>query len=95
MISPQILILLLIASLSAEVFDGQDTNYGDMHKTTQYFKDHAKINIKDEIHSTIAEDVYYFFSMHDYNKDLHLDGHELRLAYLGIGLIIKVRFDSL
>ncbi|KAJ3327676.1 hypothetical protein HDU76_011343 [Blyttiomyces sp. JEL0837] len=27
------------------------------------------------------DDLYYFFSLHDYNHDGHLDGHELRVAF--------------
>ncbi|KAJ3181294.1 hypothetical protein HK101_009925 [Irineochytrium annulatum] len=28
-----------------------------------------------------SDDMFYFFSLHDYNHDAHLDGHELRNAF--------------
>lgn len=66
----------------AQLFDRENTNYGDPHKVAAYFQEH-NTDMKTEIENGVPEDLFFFFSIHDYNRDGHLDGSELFLAYAG------------
>ncbi|KAL2919734.1 hypothetical protein HK105_200649 [Polyrhizophydium stewartii] len=76
---------------------GEDSNYGDIGHSAQFVRErlqklgygrekgarttetpHAEGSDKPLVHK---QEVFYFFSLHDYNGDGHLDGHELRLAF--------------
>jgi hypothetical protein len=77
-------LITLTAIVACDMLNRAESNYGDMARASQYFKDHhPNFDIKDALDKGIPEDVFMFFSIHDYNKDSMLDGHELRLAYLG------------
>ncbi|KAI8891937.1 hypothetical protein BC833DRAFT_613009 [Globomyces pollinis-pini] len=65
-----------------EDYDGEESNYGKIHDSVTKYKE----SIGSTSETSAEDDIFYFFSLHDYNKDHHLDGHELRLAYLGYEL---------
>eukprot|EP00842_Homolaphlyctis_polyrhiza_P005437 jgi/Hompol1/5895/HPOL_000331-RA len=67
---------------------GEDTNYGDIKALTEHFRNRLKgIGYGSERNAgSHNSDVFYFFSVHDYNSDGFLDGHELRLAFQGYEL---------
>ncbi|KAH6568659.1 hypothetical protein BASA50_008015 [Batrachochytrium salamandrivorans] len=74
-----------IANLSEKY--GESTNYGDVSPSAAHFSERLRAagygqDIPTES-STHNQDVIYFFSIHDYNYDGKLDGHELRLAFQG------------
>ncbi|KAJ3076019.1 hypothetical protein HDU98_005968 [Podochytrium sp. JEL0797] len=49
--------------------------YGDVHASSEQFrKAHPNTAAK-------ADDIFLFFSLHDYDHNSHLDGHELRVAF--------------
>ncbi|KAF9570888.1 hypothetical protein EC968_001197 [Mortierella alpina] len=58
--------------------DSEHSNYGDMKKAKQFAMDHMGDKAK-----TLSEreELMTLFSMHDSNKDGHLDGIELREAF--------------
>ncbi|KAJ3413684.1 hypothetical protein HDV05_007672 [Chytridiales sp. JEL 0842] len=64
----------------------EDTNYGDVHQSGDSFRQQVN-NLRQEGQNAEIpvpkpdDDMYYFFSLHDYNHDAHLDGHELRVAF--------------
>jgi hypothetical protein len=58
-------------------YDGEKSNYGNIHQSPDKFRKETGDTSKEN------EDVFYFFTLHDYNKDHHLDGHELALAFMG------------
>ncbi|KAJ3030503.1 UNVERIFIED_CONTAM: hypothetical protein HDU68_008791 [Siphonaria sp. JEL0065] len=61
------------ASRGASAFRG----YGDIHKSSEQFRQ-AHPNVPG---AAKADDMYLFFSLHDYDHNGHLDGHELRVAF--------------
>jgi hypothetical protein len=77
----------------------RDSNYGSIMGSASQFKSRKekKPNMdKPEVDKPEVEkpkvdkpkddnidDIYYFFSTHDYNEDGHLDGHELALSIIG------------
>ena len=73
-----VILLLSVVWASEETWDGKDSNYGDIHKAAEHFKEETHASTSKE------DDTYVFFSLHDYNQDGHLDGHELRNAFLGV-----------
>ncbi|EGF80536.1 hypothetical protein BATDEDRAFT_25195 [Batrachochytrium dendrobatidis JAM81] len=65
---------------------GEDSNYGDVKPSASHFRERLEAigygqdsNEKGDSN----QEVIYFFSIHDYNYDGMLDGHELRLAFQG------------
>ncbi|KAI8922935.1 hypothetical protein BC831DRAFT_473603 [Entophlyctis helioformis] len=63
---------------------GEDINYGDFHKSAKHFRERLQnAGYGTALDGEHDEDLFYFFSLHDYNNDGHLDGHELRLAFQG------------
>ena len=74
------LILALIAACIAKDipgYDGEKSNYGNIHRSAEKFKEETGTKADSN------QDVFYFFTLHDYNKDHYLDGHELALAFMG------------
>ncbi|KAI8916296.1 hypothetical protein EDD86DRAFT_185324 [Gorgonomyces haynaldii] len=69
--------LLAVVLANKADWDGADNNYGNYQKFAEQFRKHQKIDAK------ATEDVFYFFTLHDYNHDGFLDGHELRNAFIG------------
>ncbi|KAI9105408.1 hypothetical protein DFS34DRAFT_8018 [Phlyctochytrium arcticum] len=66
------------------------SNYGDIHKAAEAGREHfGNIAKKPTLKNQEEEDLYYFFTLHDFDRDSHLDGHELRTAFTGIGEIPK------
>ncbi|KAI9333678.1 hypothetical protein BDR26DRAFT_868003 [Obelidium mucronatum] len=79
MLHPLLLILAILSSIvaasrGASAFRG---SYGDFHKSSEQFKQ-AHQNSAEAMK---ANDLYLFFSLHDYDHNGHLDGHELRVAF--------------
>lgn len=74
-------ILIIAAVLGRQVSGFEDTNYGNVHKSSDYYNSHKEG--KHAASTTQEEDVFYFFGLHDYNKDGKLDGCELGLAFQG------------
>ncbi|KAF9280542.1 hypothetical protein BGZ68_007169 [Mortierella alpina] len=58
--------------------DSEHSNYGDMKKAKEFAKEHMGDKAK-----TLSEreELMTLFSLHDTNKDGHLDGIELREAF--------------
>lgn len=93
----QLVLLLLISfapNTSAKTppidYKSEHSNYGDFQKFAQYAREHiqppdATSDQKPFLKSTAEEDLYYFFSLYDRNRDSHLDGHELRTAFTQAG----------
>jgi hypothetical protein len=73
-------IAVLLANVlgSKPEFDGEKSNYPDVHAKSETMK-----KLLENFKSDSKDDHFLFFTMHDYNKDQHLDGHELALAYSG------------
>jgi hypothetical protein len=81
---------ILASSREADKFDMEDTNYGNIKNTAAEFQAKAGITgAKD-----LEDDIYYFFTLHDYNRDHFLDGHELGLAYLGYEFFEEAKGDD-
>jgi hypothetical protein len=87
-----LLVLHLIGALVA-VAQADDNLYGDIHHDPdafrQDFQQHHKQGEKvgdestdDLFKANKEDDVYYWFSLHDYDHDGFLDGHELRVAWM-------------
>lgn len=75
------------------LIQGSSNTYGNVHQDTETFKqEFQKKHSKEdkigefdasELYKTDKEDdVFYWFSLHDHNHDGHLDGHELRQAWM-------------
>ena len=77
-------LFILIATLinASQTFNKDRSNYGDVHKARAYLKSKFKSD-NEQIELNDKKDHFYFFSIHDYNRDHCLDGHELRLALTG------------
>uniref|UniRef100_A0A1D1XDQ8 Multiple coagulation factor deficiency protein 2 n=1 Tax=Anthurium amnicola TaxID=1678845 RepID=A0A1D1XDQ8_9ARAE len=64
-------------------YQGEHNNYGDHEKIRQHVKNHLKdIPGQNFEELTDKDELYYLFSLHDANHDGHLDGHELREAFV-------------
>ena len=74
-----LLLLLVCQARKIAGYDPEKSNYGDVSSATQRFFKETNTTASDEPN----QDIMYFFSLHDYNKDHHLDGHELALAFMG------------
>lgn len=72
----------------------RDSNYGSIMGSASHFKSRKEkkpVADKPEVEKPKVDkpkddnidDIYYFFSTHDYNEDGHLDGHELALSIIG------------
>ncbi|CAG8646741.1 3204_t:CDS:2, partial [Scutellospora calospora] len=62
-------------------YQGEHRNYGDHAKIQEHVRNHLKdVPHPDEISE--EDELYYLFSIHDTNNDGHLDGHELRGAFI-------------
>ncbi|GAB5590291.1 hypothetical protein Unana1_05191 [Umbelopsis nana] len=60
------------------------SNYGEQQSNQEHIKEHIKQLAGDEgeIPEMDEKDtLFYLFTLHDYNKDGFLDGHELRAAF--------------
>ncbi|TPX69299.1 hypothetical protein SpCBS45565_g02548 [Spizellomyces sp. 'palustris'] len=85
------IILVTVPSTQAKNpinYKSEHSNYGDFHKYAQSARDHlVSQDLSEEAlpKSTEEEDLYYFFSLHDYNEDSHLDGNELMAAFTQAG----------
>ncbi|KND05077.1 uncharacterized protein SPPG_00752 [Spizellomyces punctatus DAOM BR117] len=69
-------------------YKSEHSNYGDFHKYAQSAREHLvtqDLSQEPLPKSTEEEDLYYFFSLHDYNEDSHLDGNELMAAFTQAG----------
>ena len=62
-------------------YDGEASNYGNIKGAADRFK--KQNGMDTTVGNDANQDIFYFFSLHDYNKDHHLDGHELGMAFLG------------
>lgn len=83
--------LLVIASTNSRKGAEADSNYGDVRKNTQA---HQKLTHADVADEPEDDDVFYFFSLHDYDKDGKLDGHELGLAFQGYEFYNGTTFEE-
>ncbi|KAJ3181111.1 hypothetical protein HDU85_003816 [Gaertneriomyces sp. JEL0708] len=90
------LLLALAASLNtlpavrADVpidYKGEHSNYGDYQRIAQLAREQL---LKGGSPASADDDLYYFFTLHDYNHDSHLDGHELRIAFTGMGADLPI-----
>jgi hypothetical protein len=52
-------------------YDGETSNYGDIHRSVKKFKTERKIQ-ETQDNKDPDEDIFYFFTLHDYNKDHYL-----------------------
>ncbi|KAJ3091393.1 hypothetical protein HK102_000716 [Quaeritorhiza haematococci] len=78
--------LLVLCSLlrptTAEIpinYQSEHSNYGKYHDAVKEALKEIDPNASAPADS--SDDVFWFFSLYDYNKDEHLDGHELRNAF--------------
>ncbi|RUP51646.1 hypothetical protein BC936DRAFT_146780 [Jimgerdemannia flammicorona] len=86
---PVLLAILHLASAGPgqqQRYANQHSNYGDMERNKQHIQEHLKqISQEDQTPpkppTTEKEELYFIFTLHDYNKDGYLDGHELRSAF--------------
>ncbi|KAJ3137346.1 hypothetical protein HDU90_002133 [Geranomyces variabilis] len=80
---------VLLQPTAAIQVDTKSSNYKNWHQAAQYARAHAPPPVPDTDPPTFKdsaeEDLYYFFSLHDFNKDHHLDGHELWNAFSSAG----------
>ncbi|KAJ3084242.1 hypothetical protein BCR33DRAFT_712287 [Rhizoclosmatium globosum] len=76
LLSTVLLVAITLSSI-ASASRGASAFRGDIHQSSQQFRDaHQNTpNVKK------ADDLYLFFSIHDYDHNGHLDGHELRVAF--------------
>ncbi|KAJ3271496.1 hypothetical protein HDV01_006626 [Terramyces sp. JEL0728] len=74
------LLFLFSLVLAKKQVDLSKSNYGNYHESVKSFRKHNTETSGDE-----KDDVFYFFSLHDYNKG-ELDGHELGMALMGYEL---------
>ncbi|KAJ3271021.1 hypothetical protein HDV01_007102 [Terramyces sp. JEL0728] len=81
MILKAILIAFAFCKKFGGEYDTEESNYGNIKKSSAQFKKATGDENADD-----NESPFYFFSLHDYNKDGHLDGHELALAFQGYGV---------
>ncbi|KAI9349268.1 hypothetical protein DFJ73DRAFT_760640 [Zopfochytrium polystomum] len=67
-------------------------NYGDVHLGAETIRRKIRERIKKQMDGktfndmpmpdpSSEDDQYYYFTLHDYNNDEHLDGHELRVVF--------------
>ncbi|KAL7751950.1 hypothetical protein RI367_002474 [Sorochytrium milnesiophthora] len=81
-----LLLLTLLALLLLAAVATQSKPDDQIVLNSNYITDKAKKEINEQLdknnieHAEKDED-YYWFTLHDYNKDQHLDGHELRAAF--------------
>ncbi|ORY45196.1 hypothetical protein BCR33DRAFT_195077 [Rhizoclosmatium globosum] len=76
---------LLLTLILALVAFADQSNYGDVHKEAQAYKKDVVQEMQNlgdataaqQSHIKEVEDSVLFFTLHDHNKDGHLDGHEL------------------
>ncbi|CAM0141984.1 hypothetical protein VKS41_004313 [Umbelopsis sp. WA50703] len=88
-ILPALLIAYLVALVAASGpgshrYQMPHSNYGDEKKNQEHIKEHLKDLPVDKANMDNLDEkdtLFYLFSMHDYNKDGFLDGHELRAAF--------------
>ncbi|KAJ3215269.1 hypothetical protein HK099_006438, partial [Clydaea vesicula] len=59
---------------------GSSGNYGNKEKIHKQVEENFKQTHPGQIPDE-QDDLFYYFSLHDYNHDGHLDGHELRSAF--------------
>ncbi|KAI8922155.1 hypothetical protein DFJ77DRAFT_445530 [Powellomyces hirtus] len=82
------ILLVTVPSVHSIQHDSR-SNYGNYHKAAQYAREHSPpappLTDIPAFKNADEEDLYYFFSLHDVNKDHHLDGHELRNAFTHAG----------
>jgi hypothetical protein len=71
------LLALFCSAIEIPGYDSETSNYGDFHKSAETYKKESGNAVDPD------KELFYFFSLHDYNRDHHLDGHELSLAYMG------------
>ncbi|KAJ3296710.1 hypothetical protein HDU79_005923 [Rhizoclosmatium sp. JEL0117] len=91
---------LLLTLILALVAFADQSNYGDVHKEAQAYKKDVVQEMQNlgdataaqQSHIKEVEDSVLFFTLHDHNKDGHLDGHELLALYAGQD--IKVGSDG-
>ncbi|KAJ3156872.1 hypothetical protein HDU86_003407 [Geranomyces michiganensis] len=80
---------ILITPATGIKIDQKASNYQNWHKAAQLARAHAPPPVPDTdppvFKDSAEEDLYYFFSLHDFNKDHHLDGHELWNAFSSAG----------
>ena len=82
---------MAVAATKPKDYDGEKSNYINVQKSSKQFKeqlqhqgyDAPSDKLSSDKDLPLDKDSFYFFSMHDYNKDGHLDGHELMLAFNG------------
>ena len=75
-------LLFPFAVLASQAFNKDKSNYGDVHIARAYLQAKFQEN-NEQIELNEKKDHFFFFSIHDYNRDHSLDGHELRLALTG------------
>ena len=67
-----------------------DSNYGNVHKPSKVPPPPSDPEGK----KSDEDDIFYFFSLHDYNRDHKLDGHELALAFQGFEFYNGTEFEE-
>ncbi|CAG8608341.1 6814_t:CDS:2, partial [Paraglomus occultum] len=70
-----------LASQQAINYEGEHQNFGDSARVKEHVQQHLK-DIPHPEKMSADDELYYLFSIHDVNKDGHLDGHELREAFI-------------
>ncbi|KAL1923785.1 uncharacterized protein VTP21DRAFT_8765 [Calcarisporiella thermophila] len=74
-----LLIVTISAVLAVDVTKEGHSNYGHGEQAKEHVKEHLPPGMAEKLNEMDENDVlYYLFTLHDYNKDNHLDGHELR-----------------
>ena len=81
-LSNLLLVISPVVQASSKQYNRDKSNYGDVHVAREYLKNKF-VSENEQIELNDKKDHFYFFSIHDYNRDHSLDGHELRLALSG------------